>query len=172
MEKNIKKSVCWMVVVGVPVLVIVFGYWFFFSPRGYWQKQKEADRKEYSERRTLWWKSEAMTAQRMLQDLTLLADGDSVLVCEACYLTLPSYRDLIHGTAQPKRRAWANLRYRYGLYLTEGREKMQQVAMDRDDKSFVFLSKRRDELQKDSTKDYRKEKPTTMETKYNKVFQK
>lgn len=103
--------------------------------------------------------------QRMLQDLTLLANGDSVLVCEACYLTLPAYRDFIHGTAQPKRIAWVNLRYRYWLYLLKGREKMEQEARDRNYKSIVFWSERR--LEKYSTKDYRKEKPTHTEIEYS-----
>lgn len=170
MEKNIKKRVCSLALVLSAVLVVLFGYWFFLNPHGYWQKQKEADREEYSERRMLWRKSETMTMQKMLQDLTLLANGDSVLVCEACYLTLPAYRDLIHGSAQPKRIAWVNLRYRYGLYLLKGREKMEQEARDRNYKSIVFWSERRLEVQKDSTKDYRKEKPTHTEIEYNKVY--
>lgn len=170
MEKNIKKRVCSLALVLSAVLVVLFGYWFFLNPHGYWQKQKEADREEYSERRMLWRKSETMTMQKMLQDLTLLANGDSVLVCEACYLTLPAYRDLIHGSAQPKRIAWVNLRYRYGLYLLKGREKMEQEARDRNYKSIVFWSERRLEVQKDSTKDYRKEKPTHTEIEYNKMY--
>lgn len=170
MEKNIKKKVCWLAAVLSAVLVVLFGYWFFLNPHGYRQKQKEAEREEYSERRMLWRKSETMTMQRMLQDLTLLANGDSVLVCEACYLTLPAYRDLIHGTAQPKRIAWVNLRYRYGLYLAKGREKMEQKAKDRNYKSIIFWSDRRLEVQKDSTKDYRKEKPTHTEIEYNKIY--
>ena len=170
MEKNIKKRECRLALVVIAVLVVLFGYWFFLNPHGYWQKQKETEREEYSERRMLWRKSEAMTMQRMLQDLTLLANGDSVLVCEACYLTLSAYRDLIHGTAQPKRIAWVNLRYRYGLYLTNGREKMEQEARDRNYKSIVFWSERRLEVQKDSTKDYRNEKPTHTEIEYNKMY--
>ena len=170
MEKNIKKRVCRGALVLSAVLVVLFGYWFFLNPHGYWQKKKEAEKNEYSERRMLWRKSEAMTMQRMLQDLTLLANGDSVLVCEACYLTLPAYRDFIHGTAQPKRIAWVNLRYRYGLYLTNGREKMEQEARDRNYKSIVFWSERRLEVQKDSTKDYRNEKPTHTEIEYNKMY--
>ncbi len=170
MEKNIKKRVCRLAVVMSAGLVVLFGYWFFLNPHGYWQKQKEAEREEYSERRMLWRKSETMTIQRMLQDLTLLANGDSVLVCEACYLTLSAYRDFIHGTSQPKRIAWVNLRYRYGLYLLKGREKMEQEARDRNYKSIVFWSKRRLEVQKDSTKDYRKEKPTHTEIEYNKMY--
>ena len=170
MEKNIKKKVCWFAAVLSAVLVVLLGYWFFLNPHGYWQKKKEAEREEYSERRMLWRKSEAMTMQRMLQDLTLLANGDSVLVCEACYLTLPAYSDLIHGTAQPKRIAWVNLRYRYGLYLAKGREKMEQEARDRNYKSIVFWPERRLEVQKDSTKDYRNEKPTHTEIEYNKMY--
>ena len=152
------------------MMVVLFGYWFFLNPHGYRQKQNEAEKEEYSERRMLWRKSETMTMQRMLQDLTLLANGDSVLVCEACYLTLPAYRDFIHGTAQPKRIAWVNLRYRYVLYLAKGREKMEQEAKDRNYKSIIFWSDRRLEIQKDSTKDYRKEKPTHTEIEYNKMY--
>lgn len=170
MEKNIKKRVCRLALVLSAMLVVLFGYWFFLNPHGYWQKQKEAEKDEYSERRMLWRKSETMTMQRMLQDLTLLANGDSVLVCEACYLTLPAYRDLIHGTAQPKRNAWVKLRYRYGLYLLNGREKMEQEARDRNYKSIVFWSERRLEVQKDSTKDYRNVKPTHTEIEYNKMY--
>ena len=142
------------------VMVVLFGYWFFLNPHGYRQKQKEAEKEEYSERRMLWRKSETMTMQRMLQDLTLLANGDSVLVCEACYLTLPAYRDLIHGTAQPKRIAWVNLRYRYVLNL-------QATVRPKDDRLIVsilcllfHLLSALCKIQKDSTKDYRKEKPT------------
>lgn len=170
MEKNIRKRVCWLAAVLSVGLVVLFGYWFFLNPHGYWQKQKEAEREEYSERRMLWRKSETITMQRMLQDLTLLANGDSVLVCEACYLTLSAYRDFIRGIAQPKRIAWVNLRYRYGLYLLKGREKMEQEAKDRNHKSIVFWSERRLEVQKDSTKDYRKEKPTHTEIEYNKMY--
>lgn len=39
MEKNIKKRVCWQAVVLSAVLVVLFGYWFFLTPHGYWQKQ-------------------------------------------------------------------------------------------------------------------------------------
>lgn len=77
MEKNIKEKVCRLVLVLYPVLVVLFGYWFFWSPRDYWQKQKEADREEYTERRLLWRKTEKMTVQQMLSDMTLLANGDS-----------------------------------------------------------------------------------------------
>ena len=49
---------------------------------------------------------------------------------------------------------------------------MLQVARERNNKSLVFWSERRLEEQKDSAKDYRKEKPTHTETKYNKVYPK
>ena len=48
MEKNIKKRVCRLAAVLSAVLVLLFGYWFFLNPHGYWQKQKEAEREEYS----------------------------------------------------------------------------------------------------------------------------
>ena len=168
MEKGIKKEVFRLV---SAVSVVVFGYWLLLSPNGYWQRRaREADEKEYSEKRLLWRKSETMTMQRMLQDLTLLANGDSVMVCEACHRALPVYRDFIHASAQPKRSAWVNLRYRYGRYLTKSREEMLRVARDRNNKSIVFWSERRLEEQKDSTTDYRKGKPTHTETLYNKVY--
>ena len=53
MEKNIKKRVCRLAVVLSAWLVVLLGYWFFLNPHGYWQKQKEAEKEEYSERRML-----------------------------------------------------------------------------------------------------------------------
>ena len=46
MEKNIKKRVCRLVAVLSAVLVVLFGYWFFLNPHGYWQKEKEAEKNE------------------------------------------------------------------------------------------------------------------------------
>lgn len=63
MEKNIKKRVCWLATVLSAVLVVLFGYWFFLNPHGYWQKKKEAEKNEYMDRRMLWRKSEKMTFQ-------------------------------------------------------------------------------------------------------------
>ena len=40
MEKNIRKKVCWLALVLSAVLVVLFGYWFFLNPHGYWQKKK------------------------------------------------------------------------------------------------------------------------------------
>ena len=101
MEKNIKKRVCRLALVLSAVLVVLFGYWFFLNPHGYWQKQKEAEKNEYMEKQMLWRKSEKMTMQQMLSDMTLMAKGDSVKVCWLTGLSLPVYRDFIHGTAQP-----------------------------------------------------------------------
>ena len=81
MEKNIKKRVCRLAAVLSAGLVVLFGYWFFLNPHGYWQKKKEAEKNEYMDRRMLWRKSEKMTMQQMLSDMTLMAKGDSVLVC-------------------------------------------------------------------------------------------
>ena len=170
MEKNIKERVWWLAAVLYPVLVVLCGYWFFWSPRGYWQKRKEAEREEYTEKRLLWWKSEKMTVQQMLSDMTLLAQGDSVMVCWLTSLPLPVYRDFIHGAAQPKRRAWAETRYWYMSSMANGREWMQQITKDRKYKAIAFYSTVRDRIQKDSTKDYRKEKLTPMEAICNKVY--
>ena len=170
MEKGIKKEVFRLV---CAVSVVVFGYWLIFSPNGYWQRRaREADEKEYSEKRLLWRKSETMTMQRMLQDLTLLANGDSVMVCEACHLTLSVYRDLIHGKAQPKRLIWANTRYWYMSSIANGREWMQKTVKDMRYRSYVFLSNSLSGVQTDSTKDYRKEKSTSTEATYNDMYPK
>ena len=75
MEKNIKKRVCWLAAVMSAVLVVLFGYWFFVNPHGYWQKKKEAEKNEYMDKRMLWRKSEKMTMQQMLSDMTLMAKG-------------------------------------------------------------------------------------------------
>ena len=63
MEKNIRKRVCRLAAVLSAVLVVLFGYWFFLNPHGYWQKKKEAEKNEYMDRRMLWRKSEKMTMQ-------------------------------------------------------------------------------------------------------------
>lgn len=171
MDKNFKKSVCGWIVTLFGVLVVVFGYRYFFSPNGYWQKKiLEADKTEYIEKRLLWRKSEKMTMQQMLSDMTLLANGDSVMVCWLTSIPLPVYRDFIHGAAQPRRRAWAETRYWYMSSMSNGREWMQECVRKRNCKSLIFVETSRYQVQKDSLKDYRKEKVTPIEAKYNKVY--
>ena len=170
MEKNIKKRVCWWALVLSAVLVVLFGYWFFLNPHGYWQKKKEAEKNEYMDRRMLWRKSEKMTMQQMLSDMTLMAKGDSVIVCWVTGLSLPVYRDFILGTAQPTRRAWAETRYWYMSSLANGREWMEERAKTRIYKSLIFVETSRFQVQRDSLKDYRKEKLTPTEIRNNKMY--
>ena len=170
MEKNIKKRVCRLALVVIAVLVVLFGYWFFLNPHGYWQKQKEAEKNEYMEKQMLWRKSEKMTMQQMLSDMTLMAKGDSVLVCWLTGLSLPVYRDFIHGTAQPTRNAWAETRYWYMSSLAKGREWMEERAKTRIHKSLIFVETSRFQVQKDSLKDYRKEKPIQIEVEQNALY--
>ena len=165
-----KKKVCWLAAVLSAVLVVLFGYWFFLNPHGYWQKKKEAEKNEYMDRRMLWRKSEKMTMQQMLSDMTLMAKGDSVLVCWLTGLSLPVYRDFIHGTAQPTRNAWAETRYWYMSSLANGREWMEERIEKRICKSLIFVESSRFQVQKDSLKDYRNEKPTHTEIEYNKMY--
>lgn len=169
MKKNIKKRVCRLALVLSAVLVVLFGYWFFLNPYGYWQK-KEAEKNEYMDRRMLWRKSEKMTMQQMLSDMTLMAKGDSVLVCWLTGLSLPVYRDFIHGTAQPTRSAWAETRYWYMSSLANGREWMEERSEKRILKSLIFVESSRFQVQKDSLKDYRKEKLTPTEIRNNKMY--
>ena len=148
-------------------------YWFFFSPVGHWQKKLlEADETEYMEKRVLWRESEAMTMQRMLQDLTFFADGDSAMVCGLTNIPIPVYRDFIHGKAQPKRLVWANTRYWYMSAIANGREWMQRMVKDRKCKSVIFWSTSRCGVQADSTKNYLEEKLTSTEATYNKMYPK
>ena len=170
MEKNIRKRVCRWALVLSAVLVVLFGYWFFLNPHGYRQKQKEAEKEEYSERRMLWRKSEKMTMQQILSDMTLMAKGDSVLVCWLTGFSLPVYRDFIHGTAQPTRSAWAETRYWYMCSLAKGREWMEERIKTRIHKSLIFVETSRFQVQKDSLKDYRKEKLTPTEIRNNKMY--
>ena len=81
MEKNIRKRVCRLAAVLIAGLVVLLGYWFFFSSNGYCHKKKEAAKMEYGEKQLLWRKSVKMTEQEMLKDMTLMANGDTVLVC-------------------------------------------------------------------------------------------
>ena len=170
MEKNIRKRVCRLAAVLSAGLVVLFGYWFFLNPHGYWQKKKEAEKNEYMDRRMLWRKSEKMTMQQMLSDMTLITKGDSVLVCWLTGLSLPVYRDFIHGTAQPTRNAWAKTRYWYMSSLAKGREWMEERAKTRIYKSLIFVETSRFQVQKDSLKDYRKEKLTPTEIRNNKMY--
>ena len=170
MEKNIRKRVCRLAVVLSAGLVVLFGYWFFLNPRGYWQNKKEAEKNEYMDRRMLWRKSEKMTMQQMLSDMTLMAKGDSVLVCWLTGLSLPVYRDFIHGTAQPTRNTWAETRYWYMSSLAKGREWMEERAKTRIHKSLIFVETSRFQVQKDSLKDYRKEKPIQIEVEQNALY--
>ena len=170
MEKNIKKRVCRLALVLSAMLVVLFGYWFFLNPHGYWQKQKEAEKNEYMEKQMLWRKSEKMTMQQMLSDMTLMAKGDSVKVCWLTGLSLSVYRDFIHGTAHPTRNAWAEMRYWYMSFLTNGREWMEERIEKRICKSLIFVESSRFQVQKDSLKDYLNEKPTHMEIEYDKMY--
>ena len=170
MEKNIRKKVCWLAAVLSAVLVVLFGYWFFLNPHGYWQKKKEAEKNEYMEKQMLWRKSEKMTMQQMLSDMTLMAKGDSVLVCWLTGLSLSVYRDFIHGTAHPTRNAWAEMRYWYMSFLTNGREWMEERIEKRICKSLIFVESSRFQVQKDSLKDYLNEKPTHTEIEYDKMY--
>ena len=170
MEKNIRKRVCRLAAVLIAGLVVLLGYWFFFSSNGYCHKKKEAAKMEYSEKQLLWRKSEKMTEQEMLKDMTLMANGDSVLVCWVVNMPIAVYRDFIHGAAQPKRFTWAYTRYWYMKSLSGGREWMQEYAKDRSYRASIFWDNGRYLVQEDTLKDYRKEKPLQIEVKQNALY--
>ena len=170
MEKNIRKRVCRLAAVLIAGLVVLLGYWFFFSSNGYCHKKKEAAKMEYGEKQLLWRKSENMTEQEMLKDMTLMANGDSVLVCWVVNMPMAVYRDFIHGAAQPKRFTWAYTRYWYMKSLNGGREWMREYAKDRSYRASIFWNNGRYLVQKDSTKDYRKEKPLQIEVEQNALY--
>lgn len=170
MEKNIRKRVCRLAAVLIAGLVVLLGYWFFFSSNGYCHKKKEAAKMEYGEKQLLWRKSEKMTEQEMLKDMTLMANGDSVLVCWVVNMPISVYRDFIHGAAQPKRFTWAYTRYWYMKSLSGGREWMQEYAKDRSYRASIFLDNGRHFVQEDTLKDYRKEKPLQIEVKQNALY--
>ena len=170
MEKNIRKRVCRLAAVLIAGLVVLLGYWFFFSSNGYCHKKKEAAKMEYSEKQLLWRKSEKMTEQEMLKDMTLMANGDSVLVCWVVNMPIAVYRDFIHGAAQPKRFTWAYTRYWYMKSLSGGREWMQEYAKDRSYRASSFWDNGRHFVQEDTLKDYRKEKPLKIEVKQNALY--
>ena len=126
MEQDIRKRECRLAAVLIAGLVVLLGYWFFFSSNGYCHKKKEAAKMEYGEKQLLWRKSEKMTEQEMLKDMTLMANGDSLLVCWVVNMPIAVYRDFIHGAAQPKRFTWAYTRYWYMKSLSGGREWMRE----------------------------------------------
>ena len=170
MEKDIRKRECRLAAVLIAGLVVLLGYWFFFSSNGYCHKKKEAAKMEYGEKQLLWRKSEKMTEQEMLKDMTLMANGDSVLVCWVVNMPIAVYRDFIHGAAQPKRFTWAYTRYWYMKSLSGGREWMQEYAKDRSYRASIFLDNGRHFVQEDTLKDYRKEKPLQIEMEQNALY--
>lgn len=170
MEQNIKKRVFRLAWALIAVLAVVFGYWFFFSSNGYCHTRKEAAAMEYGEKQLLWRKSEKMTEQEMLKDMTLVANGDSVLVCWVVNMPMTVYRDFIHGAAQPKRFTWAYTRYWYMKSLSGGREWMREYAKDRSYKASIFWDNGLYLVQEDSLKDYRKEKPIQIEVEQNALY--
>ncbi len=173
MEKNIKRNVFRAALALAAALVVVFAYRLIISPNGYWQTRvREADEEEYNDRRILWRHSETMTMQRMLQDLTLLANGDSIMVCLQTNISLPVYRDFIDGKAQPTRLTWANTRYWYMASIHNGREWMQQQVKKRKNKALAFASTHHCGEQRDSTRDYHKEAITPTEARYDKLYPK
>ena len=111
-----------------------------------------------------------MTEQEMLKDMTLMANGDSVLVCWVVNMPIAVYRDFIHGAAQPKRFTWANTRYWYMKSLSDGREWMREYTKDRSYRASTFWDNGRHFVQEDTLKDYRKEKPLQIEVKQNALY--
>ena len=170
MEKDIRKRECRLAAVLIAGLVVLLGYWFFFSSNGYCHTRKEAAKMEYSEKQLLWRKSEKMTEQEMLKDMTLMANGDSVLVCWVVNMPIAVYRDFIHGAAQPKRFTWAYTRYWYMKSLSGGREWMREYTKDKSYRASIFWDNGRNLVQEDTLKDYRKEKPLQIEVKQNALY--
>ena len=170
MEQDIRKRECRLAAALIAGLVVLLGYWFFFSSNGYCHKKKEAAKMEYGEKQLLWRKSEKMTEQEMLKDMTLMANGDSLLVCWVVNMPIAVYRDFIHGAAQPKRFTWAYTRYWYMKSLSGGREWMREYAKDRSYRASIFWGDGLNLVQEDTLKDYRKEKPLQIEVKQNALY--
>ena len=178
-QQNIKKNVtekprrwrAWEVMLGLfGLLFMLYAYNFFFGENGYRRQKQEAFKIEYGEKRMLWRMSENMTEQQMLADMTLLANGDTALVCWICNIPLKVYREFVNRTAQPTRSTWVLTRFWYHMALVNGREWMQDSADELKSKAFIFWDKTDRLIQNDTLKDYRKEKLTDMEIKLNKTY--
>lgn len=177
--QDVKKNVtekprrwrAWEVMLGLfGLLFMMYAYNFFFGENGYRRQKQEAFKIEYGEKRMLWRMSENMTEQQMLTDMTLLANGDTALVCWICNIPLKVYREFVNGTAQPTRSTWVLTRFWYHMALVNGREWMQDSADELKSKAFIFWDKTDRLIQNDTLKDYRKEKLTDMEIKLNKTY--
>ena len=66
--------------------------------------------------------------------------------------------------------AWAETRYWYMSSLAKGREWIEERAKTRIHKSLICVESSRFQVQKDSLKDYRKEKLTPTEIRNNKMY--
>lgn len=85
-------------------------------------------------------------------------------------MPLKVYRDFVNGTAQPTRNTWVSTRYWYHMSLAKGRKWMQVYTDSIKYKTSIFWNQSRSMAQNNSLKDYRKEKLTDMEIKYNKIY--
>lgn len=146
-----KKELIW--VVGIFMIVIV-GSIIISTFSEYLCLIKQAHRNEYIERKAIWNVSRSLTAKEMLSDMTIVAKGDSVLVCKVSGISLNEYSDFVKEKAQPTRHAWIRIRETYMESLVNGVGWMERKSMSMPFTSYVIWSQRRFDEQDCSRKSF------------------
>lgn len=116
---------------------------------------KQAHKNEYIERKAIWNVSRSLTAKKMLSNMTIVAKGDSVLVCKVSGISLNEYSDFVKDKAQPTRYAWVRIREAYMESLVNGVDWMERKSMSMPFTSYVIWSQRRFDEQGRSRKSFR-----------------
>lgn len=162
---NKKKLI---LVVGVIMLVIVCSIT-ISTFREYLCLIKQAHRNEYIERKAIWNVSRLLTAKDMLSNMTMVANGDSVLVCKVSGIPLNEYSDFVKDKAQPTRYAWVRIREAYMESLVNGVDWMERKSMSMPFTSYVIWSQRRFDEQGRSRKSFR-QSMTSREKELNALY--
>lgn len=119
---------------------------------------KQAHEKEFTERTALWNLSKNMTAKEMLSRMTIVAKGDSVLVCKISRIPIGAYSDFMQETAKPTRRAWVKIREAHMESLINGVDWMEKRSREMPFSSYVLCSKSKYDEQGNSRPSFLNEK--------------
>ena len=161
-----KKKLIW--VVGI-IMIVIVGSIATSTFSEYLCLIKQAHRNEYIERKAIWNVSRSLTAKAMLSNMTMVAKGDSVLVCKVSCISLNEYSDFVKDKAQPTRYAWVRIREAYMESLVNGVDWMERRSKSMPFTSYVIWSQRRFDEQGRSRKSFR-QSMTSREKELNALY--
>lgn len=135
-----KKKLIWVI---CAIMIVFLGVIASSTFKEYLCLIKQAHKNEYIERKAIWNASRILTAKEMLSCMTIVAKGDSILVCRVSGIPLNEYSDFVKGKAQPTRYAWVRIRETYMESLINGSEWMERKSKSMPFASYVIWSKAR-----------------------------